>query len=394
MPEPSSTPTPPSTGTPPGIEVDLVPPAARENAARADQLQKDFIASQRGAPPPAPIAPVIPPAAPPVAPGSPPVVVAAPAPVVGTPPAVATPPAPGGEPPPPPPEATQEEIDLALAEHAEPGSPMAKWQQAYRSMRGRWDADRARDAATISELAALVDNRQPSPGAGAAFTAPVVPDDEPLITDEERANFGDDLTEVVERIATRAATRASKTIVGELVPSLNTMDQQARNDRQARMETGIAQAMAPTGLTFEQVNTHPDFLVWLKLRDPMSGAKRHDLLRDAWNSQDGSRVLAIVAGFLDTISLPPSPQPNGATPPAGNPPAPRVPQIPIAELAAPGRVTHPSAAPAPAEEKPIYTRQEIKDFYAAKARGYYTPEDATKWENEIFAATREGRIRG
>jgi len=379
----------PTPGTPPstGLETHLIPPAVARNASEADRLQQEFIARTTGQPAPAPPGPAPAPPAPPPAP---------PAPVVLTPPPVALQPQPS-----PPPEATQEEIDLALAEVAAPGSELARWQQAYRSMIGRFNAQRERDARTIADLNALVDGQgNPPPGPQPTFQAPQIPNDEPLVTEEERTNFGDDLTAVVERIARRAAERVSKTVVGEMVAPLTRMDEQAKHDRQIRMEAGIATAMQPSGLTFEQVNTSPQFHAWLKLRDGMSGAKRHDLLRDAWGAQDGNRVLAIVGSFLDEIAPPPAP-PNGAVPPAGNPPAPPGPQIQLQDLAAPGRASHPSGPPTPGAPKPIHTRAEVNEFYELRRKKtlaypngqLLTQPEIDTIEAEIFAASREGRIR-
>jgi hypothetical protein len=126
----------------------------------------------------------------------------------------------------------------------------------------------------------------------------------------------------------------------------------------------------------------------------MSGVKRQTLLNEAWLSANGPRVLAICNGFLAENPGGTAPQPVTPQPPAPPAPqAPRQPQVPIQSLVAPGRA--PVQTPVtPAPQKPVYTRKEISEFYAAKNRGFYRGREAEAagHEAEIIAAANEGRI--
>ena len=106
---------------------------------------------------------------------------------------------------------------------------------------------------------------------------------------------------------------------------------------------------------------------------------------------DAPRVLDFFKRFLDeevATGQMPAPQP---TPP----PAPVTAAIPLTTLAAPGR---PNPAPGNTQvpdSKPVYTYQDIKDFYEYVRRGVYAGQEQLKQqiEADIFAAQREGRIR-
>jgi hypothetical protein len=300
-----------------------------------------------------------------------------------------------------PTEATDAEIEEFLATPADPGSPMAKIQHAYKSERGRRIAQQ--------RLLAQLNEAPPEP-APVQFHVPEVPNG-PLIDDEERESFGDELSSFIERTALRAAQRITTSEIKKVVEPLNARGEADAQRRLATMKTMLDRSLNDAGanFTFAQLNEHPDFLAWLNLKDAISGATRLSLLRHAWNSLDGSRVLAVVGAFLDeTFGPPQAAVPAAQTPPAPQSAAPqpapvplttpRAPQIDILSLAAPGRapITAPAAAqlPPPDPSRPVYTRKSIADFYRFKAQNRYTPEQALAIEQDIFMAQNEGRIVG
>jgi len=136
------------------------------------------------------------------------------------------------------------------------------------------------------------------------------------------------------------------------------------------------------------LNTNPDFLGWLGLPDPFSGAIRHEMLKAAYAQADAPRVLAFFNGFLaeGAAVAPASVQPENQ----GS----NLQRIPLKDLAAPGRAKAAAAQDAPTE-KPTITRQAVSAFYADVAAGKYRGNDAgkNKREAEIFSAQAEGRLR-
>jgi hypothetical protein len=139
---------------------------------------------------------------------------------------------------------------------------------------------------------------------------------------------------------------------------------------------------------WRDLNNDQNFLAWLRLPDPFSGAIRHDLLKAAYDQNQTARVQAFFQGFLaEEAAVAPA---NNA-PPARPGAAPA--RVPLEQFAAPGRAKS-AAANAPAE-KPIITRAQVTAFYADVAAGKYRGREAEKDANEaaIFSATNEGRLR-
>ena len=141
---------------------------------------------------------------------------------------------------------------------------------------------------------------------------------------------------------------------------------------------------------WREVNVNPEFLNWLKLPDPYSGAIRHDLLKAAHERNDAPRTLAFFKGFLAEEAAT-TPAERGPDLPDG---ASVQQKVSLESLAAPGRAKTAAATSAPAE-KPSFTRAQISKFYADSAAGRYRGKEAEKdrIERQIFEAEREGRIR-
>lgn len=250
------------------------------------------------------------------------------------------------------------------------------WKHRYHAMEGR-----VRQMSDIN--ATLVQQVQNLSTAVTQLQRPPEPS-KPLVSDEERKAYGDDLLSVVERTALQTVQ-----------PRLNQLQQENDQLRQRvqRDEGNTIRAILDARLPgWREVNTHPDFLQWLSLPDIYSGQVRGGMLRAAFASGDADRVLAFFAGFLNE-----NPQYRGQTPqstPAAPAPT-RVAARDLKDLAAPGKArpaTGNSQVPA---EKPVFTNQQIDRFYERVRKGYYNGrvDQKNREEAEIFAAMAEGRIR-
>jgi hypothetical protein len=272
---------------------------------------------------------------------------------------------------------------------APPAPPVADndWEHKYNSMHGRF----MRASDQVRELTDQVMNLQ---NVLATMTqAPTAADipvfkAEKLVTEEEERDYGTDMLQVVGK----KAREELGPIIAPLLTQLEVVSKQVQNlngaraaDQQGTLLATLDQKMPQ----WRELNTNSDFLSWLGLPDPFSGAIRHDMLKAAYSQGNANRVLAFFNGFLaeEAATAPVSePQPDPA--------ATRVAQIPLVELAAPGRAKTAATGPVPAE-KPVFTRAQIATFYANVAAGKYRGRDADKvaTEKQIFSAQAEGRIR-
>lgn len=263
------------------------------------------------------------------------------------------------------------------------------WEHKYKSIHGRY----VRAQEQIRSLADTVTNLQntiATMSAVAPVAAPVVPElaAERLVTPEEVNDYGEDLLKVMGKKAREEFApifNAQKAEIDALKKKLEGVSGFVQQDSHAKLLSTLDEKLP----NWREMNTNEEFLDWLSLPDPYSGAIRHDMLKAAYAQSNASRVMAFFNGFLAE---------EAAVAPAKGEPdtieTTTVPKVPLQNLAAPGRAKTAAAAPAPAE-KPIFTRAQIAAFYADVAAGKYRGKDADKNKAEaaIFAAQREGRIR-
>jgi len=327
-----------------------------------------------------------------------------------------TPPAPPAPPPetppatPPDPTAPPENLNPEPpVTSAPPGSEEAKWEHAYKSLKGRYDGQfpklHNQIDAMSTEIRRLVSENtnlqraivpaQPLPVSHAPGTSGVTP---PLVagalTQEEVDAFGPELVDIIRRAARAEAEVLVQQGLGTVAQRVNQMGA----DADAQKLQGMIDFMVGHVPNFVELNSDPTLLAWLALPDPVSGVNRQQLLTQAWERREPSRVLAIFNSYLASGDA--SQRPQGGQPQPGVPavvpttPAPSN-RIPLVSLAAPGRAA--TAAPTiggPVEQKSTWTKAQIAQFYAQANRGYYRGKQAEKdaIEADLFAAQLEGRV--
>jgi hypothetical protein len=173
----------------------------------------------------------------------------------------------------------------------------------------------------------------------------------PLITEDERRAYGDEALSVMERKA--------REVVGPVVNDLNRQNQQLRSELQRVKAHDIYSTLDQNMPNWREINTSQEFLDWLRVPDPYSGAAKSVLLRAAFDSGDANRVLAIFHGFQADMQ------------PTSTARAPRT----------------------SADNSRTITTQEIDRFYSDVRKGRYTEKDKDKREAEIHRAILEGRLR-
>jgi hypothetical protein len=142
------------------------------------------------------------------------------------------------------------------------------------------------------------------------------------------------------------------------------------------------------GSTWRDINTDEEFVSWLQYPDPLSGQKRHDMLKQAFDANDASRVAAFFANFLREVAAvaPPTAQPvpqtNGSAAPG------------LEQFAAPGR-GRTGAPPASTPEAEIITTGDISHFFATKTAGKWKGREAEAdtFERKIFASQNAQQVR-
>lgn len=265
--------------------------------------------------------------------------------------------------------------------------PAEEWERRYRSMEGRFrKATESLESANqqINHLSSQVAQLQ------TAVQAPQQSSVESLLTPEEIAEYGPEFIDLVKRTAAEA-TRPLLAEIGRLQAQLGQVGQKVEVQRIDDMHDKMDQLVPQ----WRELNANPRFIEWSNLHDVYSGAIRKTLMQEAWDRGDARRCAAFFNGFLaeETAMDPSRVQPvrQGSQPAPLAPVAPQA-RITLESLAAPGRAR--SAAGDPPAEKPVYTPQQISQFYVDVAQGRYRGREAEKAqiEADIHMAQFEGRI--
>lgn len=294
-----------------------------------------------------------------------------------------------------PPADTQPPADPDMSEDAR------YWRQRALSEEGRIQAANrtlqqtqellAAQSAENARLAALAVQRvQPQPD-----QQPAVPSLSGDYTSEEVAQYGREALEVMER----AAQRRLAPVLDKLGRATQELDKRTKQldttvqQSQVRATNQANWAALDQALpNWRQINTSQEFAEWLSLPDFYSGVVRSELLKNAFASGDTGRVVRFFQGFVAEASAAPAIPGKQA----GSQPAPQGPAFALAALAAPGPAKQApgTQSPGPAEKR-IYSHNDIKSFYRAIQQGFYAGRDEERqaWEQDIFAAQREGRVR-
>lgn len=190
-------------------------------------------------------------------------------------------------------------------------------------------------------------------------------------TDEDRANFGDDFVQLVER-GVDARTQEYRKQVAELKSQLaqvtSQLQQVGENAEVSRYGAFIAD-LDNTLPGWRQTNSDPAFIAWLNEVDPISGMVRNDILVRATRAFDLERVRSIFEAY------------QGKTARSTKQPT-------LAQQVSPTRGHSSQAGRSPR----VYTEAQIAQFYNDWRKGVYTDEQAKAIEHEIEQAYAENRI--
>lgn len=352
-----------ATALPPIDESVLIPAAVRAAAARAEGFYK----------PQTPATPPISTEQPPEPPRS------------GndsTPAPVQTPEPPAPAPTPDPtPAPTPDPASAADPRIAQLEADLAKQARDNQALKGRLAQQRDYIAMQQGQISQLSNPRSWAQPAREQLPQP------PLISDEERKYYGDELLSVVERKAREVVRPAVQQLANANKALKDELAQVKSHDVYSELDRSLP--------GWEAINENQAWRDWLALPDLYSGVVRQRLLDGAFAAGDSGRILAFFRGFLaehPEHSGQSSPAAAVAAPSSQTPP--RKAAIKLETLVAPGRA-QPSPPPAATADQPTITNKQIDRFYWEVTHGHWSGRDQQKAEREaaIHAAVREGRVR-
>lgn len=284
----------------------------------------------------------------------------------------------------PPVETPPKKVEPVVAPVVET-KPDSVWEQKYRTLEGKYQAEVPRLhqqnkelASQLQTLSATVETlKQPQQ---------TPPQTESLVSAKDVEEYGQDLIDVQRRVAReemaplRAELSKRDTVIAEL--------------RESQKKTGadvsamtFEQRLAQSVPGFSEINVSPEWIAFLDEPDPFTGEPRRAFAEYAYNNQNVDSVKKVVDFFKST-------QAPGST--TLNPAAER--QARQAELerqVTPTRTTA-SQPVNPAVSTRIYTEAEmVAQFNRVRVLnvgGKY--DEASKLEAELSDAYIQGRVRG
>jgi hypothetical protein len=291
--------------------------------------------------------------------------------------------APPAETEPPAPEPQAEPPVAAAPVAAPPTDGVEVWQQRFRSLQGRFDAEVPRLHQEVKERNAQLFAMQQEIEKLKAAPKPE-PKAETLVTSQDDEKFGGDLIELMRRVVREGLTPALQRLelmekaVTAAVPQIQREIKQTTQQVAQTQERQFWSELATAVPDYEAVNASPEWLAWLDVYDPVAGAKRQAALDVASNALDYQRVIALFKLFkAQGAPAVPQPQPNRQNPE-------------LARQVAPAKSSKTGAVPQ--GEKTFTEAQYV--YWNDPRRLHDTPKEklaATLVELEIALA--EGRIK-
>ena len=263
------------------------------------------------------------------------------------------------------------------------------WKARAIGYQGRWEATKKALAETQEQMVQLGNELlQTQQHMRARPVQPPQPPAPPpsYLTEQDVQNYGGELLDVTQRAALQVVAPHLQRLEDE---NAVLRAQLAKGDR--RTLDQMVEAAVPN---YREIDQDPRWHRWLLGIDFYTGRVRQELLNDAITAASAPRVISFFRGFLQeevaTGHIEPSPGVQQAAPP-------REPAVQLASLAAPGRARPTGGSDgSPSPEKPIYTRQNLRELYAAHRKGAYAGREA-EWNRidaDIIKAGTEGRIIG
>ena len=296
-------------------------------------------------------------------------------------------------PPRPDPAAVQHPDDSFTAPADAQALHDSEWARRYNSMRGRFDALQRSNGAMEQQMRELGQELVRTQGLVQQLqTQPPAPDQRQpvhnnLITDEDRASYGDELIDLAQRAAR-----------GAITPELEQLREDNKRLTQRVQNTGKRELFATLDgaiPNWRQINQTTQFKAWLRLPNIYTGQLRGNMLKAAVDGAEAPKVTALFKDFLAEANATGQMAPAVQLEQQAQAPAPRTAALDLETLAAPGRGRPASGDTQVPADKPIYSRAQISKFYDDKRRGFYAGRDAevAAFEADLTAAQREGRIR-
>lgn len=206
------------------------------------------------------------------------------------------------------------------------------------------------------------------------------PQRQSVISKQDVEDFGQDLIDLIGKIAHDTAMAVVARESGDIKSKFNEMKKSVDNIGASSAKTAadvFDENLTKRVPNWQQVNVDPAFLSWLQGVDDFTGIKRIDLLTDAYNRMDLPRTAKFFTAFLGTQT---DPAPVAA------------PAADVTKLVVPNKPRASTPTTTPQTQTRLWSRRDIAQLYEDKRNNRITQEEFDKQERDLFKAQSENRL--
>ena len=272
------------------------------------------------------------------------------------------------------------EPDEAKSADTSPTDVADEFEQKYKTLRGKYDAEVPRLHQQVRDLNGKLDELAKSME---AKPEPPTKSKEKVsyVTDADRAEFGEELIDVQRRVAQEVSQEYTERMEQQDAVIQKLQEQLAKTGNDVG-EMSFTQRLHSVVPDFAKIDNDERWVAWLNEHDPMLRGPRRDQAAAAFQAGDVEAVLHYVNLFKGSIAQP-EPAPRDQR------------QNELEKQVAPNRSANSVRTQSANQNSKLYSSKEVDNAWtkvrALNTKGKYA--DAEKLEAELTVAYMEGRVR-
>ena len=253
------------------------------------------------------------------------------------------------------------------------------FKQKYSSLLGKYDAEVPRLHQQVRQLTEEMEALREKEAAKQA--EPTKPKEKvSLVTEEERAEYGEELLDVQRRIAQEVSQEYEHRLEQQDAVIKALQDKVAETGNQVG-EVGFSQKLAQLVPDFSKIDTDERWMAWLNEHDPMLRGPRRVQAQAAFDSGDAEAIAHYVGMWKSTLPGAKTEKPSRKSE--------------LEKQVAPNGSANSVRTQSAAQNVKVYSSREMDNAWTKlrtmNTRGQYA--EAEKLEAELTAAYMEGRVR-
>ena len=252
------------------------------------------------------------------------------------------------------------------------------FKQKYKTLTGKYDAEVPRLHQQVREMTEVTKQLQAQ--LQALKVEPTKPKEKvSLVTDADRAEFGEELLDVQRRVAREVSEEYSGRLEQQDAVIQKLQDDLAKTGSQVG-EVGFSQRLNIAVPDFPQIDNDERWVSWLNEHDPMLRGPRRDQAQQAFDAGDVEAIAHYVSLWKETLAAPADARPN---------------QAELEKQVAPNRSANSVRTQSTAQNSKVYSPRDADRAWekvrTLNTRGQYA--EAEKLEADLTVAYMEGRVR-